>query len=172
VIDYPSACFLTFSTYGIRLHGDERGSVNRKQNGWEEPMLSHNATLSHAEAPAMRGPIYLLYQRRRKAVADAIRQTCAIRGWRLIALHVRSNHVHLVVHGASTPERMLNDFKSYASRRIAIQLRELTKQKRWTRHGSTRCLWSAEAVEAAVKYIIEEQGKQMEFVADTEDVDL
>jgi hypothetical protein len=140
VNDYPSAYFLTFSTYGTRLHGDERGSVNRERNGRQEPMLPHNAALSETEATEMRDSTYLLDQHRRRVVADAIGQTCAIRGWRLIAMHIRSNHVHLVVQGASTPERMLNDFKSYASRRISKQLNESRKLKRWTRHGSTRYL--------------------------------
>src|SRR4051812_7600556 len=135
-------------------------------------MLPHNAALSETEATEMRDSTYLLDQHRRRVVADAIGQTCAIRGWRLIAMHIRSNHVHLVVQGASTPERMLNDFKSYASRRISKQLNESRKLKRWTRHGSTRYLWNVASVEAAVKYVIEEQGDQLEVVVDTEDVDL
>ena len=31
--------FLTFRTYGTWLHGDERGSVDRKHNQFGEPLL-------------------------------------------------------------------------------------------------------------------------------------
>ena len=40
-----------------------------------------------------------------------------------MALHIRSNHVHAVVHGHAQPEKMMNDFKSYASRTLNRQSR-------------------------------------------------
>jgi REP element-mobilizing transposase RayT len=95
-------------------------------------------------------------------VAESIRETCDVRHWKLIALHVRSNHVHVIVQGPTTPERMLNDFKSYASRRLALQLGEPRGHRRWTRHGSTRYLWDSDAVESAVQYVLDEQGQAMQ----------
>jgi hypothetical protein len=34
-------------------------------------------------------------------------------------------------------------------------------RKRWARHGSTRFLWNAEHVSAAIQYVIDEQGDAM-----------
>ena len=42
---------------------------------------------------------------------------CVRRGWSLLAAHVRSNHVHTVVEAEVPPERVMGDFKTYASRR-------------------------------------------------------
>jgi hypothetical protein len=33
--EFPLAYFISFRTYGTWLHGDERGSVNRKQIDYE-----------------------------------------------------------------------------------------------------------------------------------------
>ena len=41
---------------------------------------------------------------------------CADRHWSLLAAHVRTNPVHIVVQADVGPERIMNDLKSYASR--------------------------------------------------------
>jgi hypothetical protein len=75
---------------------------------------------------------------RRRIVLAAICNVSAHRGWTLHAVHVRARHVHVVVTGAQMPERMMNDFKAYASRALNAAGFENSTRKRWTRHGSTR----------------------------------
>lgn len=55
---------------------------------------------------------------RRAPVLRVIQEVCANRGWTLLAAHGRSNHVHSVARADSRPERVMNDFKAYASRRL------------------------------------------------------
>jgi hypothetical protein len=38
----PIAYFITFATYGTRLHGDERGTVDRTNNHYDTPYLPHD----------------------------------------------------------------------------------------------------------------------------------
>ncbi len=84
---------------------------------------------------------------------------CVYRGWSLLAAHVRSNHVHTVVEAEAPPERIMNDFKAYASRRLNRMGLEEPGRKRWARHGSTRWLWKPQHVSAAIQYILAEQGE-------------
>jgi REP element-mobilizing transposase RayT len=149
-----------------------RGSVDHVHNSIEEPTLLRNAALHAAEAHAMRDEPYVLNEPRRAVVADSFAETCAARGWALLALHVRTEHVHLVIQGATMPERIMRDLKAYASRRLSDSLGEPSGIQRWARHGSTRDLWKVESVQAAVKYVVEEQGRTMEVVEDTENVPL
>jgi REP element-mobilizing transposase RayT len=101
---------------------------------------------------------YDLDQIRRDAVLEAIREVCGQRDWSLLAAHVRSNHVHAVVQAEVPPERVLNDFKAYASRRLnRMRLHEPDR----ARHGSTRFLWESQHVLAAIQYVVEEQGDAM-----------
>jgi REP element-mobilizing transposase RayT len=110
---------------------------------------------------------YVLDQAGRTAVLAAIRKHCKHRGWNLLAAHVRSNHVHTIVDAEARPERIMNDFKSYASRELNQLGSDGPDRKRWARHGSTRWLWKDEDVRHAVRYVIEEQGEPMEwFVAE------
>ena len=55
----------------------------------------------------------------------------------------------------------MNDFKAYASRGLNDAGFDNRERKRWTRHGSTRKLWTWEAVEAAIHYVVREQGEPM-----------
>ena len=69
-----------------------------------------------AERRFMEQPPYSLDRNRREAVLTGIRERCTDRQWRLLAVHGRTNHVHIVVEGDARPERIMNDLKSYASR--------------------------------------------------------
>jgi hypothetical protein len=74
--------------------------------------------------------------------------------------HVRSNQVHSVVEAQIPPERVMNDFKAYAGRRLNGMGLDGTKRKRWARHGSTRWLWK-QHISAAMQYVVAEQGAAM-----------
>jgi REP element-mobilizing transposase RayT len=104
-------------------------------------------------------PPYSLDEPRREVVLAAIRQDCEFRGWTLHAVHVRANHV--VVSAEPAPERVMNDLKSYASRRLNEAGFDSRERKRWTRHGSTRYLWDEEAVGRACLHVWERQGEPM-----------
>ena len=85
----------------------------------------------------------------------------APRRWGLQACHVRTNHVHVIVTAETAPEKVMSDFKAYASRRLRERLGESADCKRWTHHGSTRYLWKPESVGAAIQYVVREQGEPM-----------
>src|SRR5580658_3144290 len=109
---------------------------------------------------------FLLNAPGRNAVLDAIQEVCSHRHWSLLAAHVRTNHVHAVVEAEARPEKVMSDFKSYASRRLNCASADETNRKRWARHGSTRWLWNRDDVGAAIRYVVEEQGEAMAvFVA-------
>ena len=111
---------------------------------------------------------YYLDAPRRQAVLEAIREVCAYRKWSLLAAHVRSNHVHIVVEAEIPPERVLNDLKAYASRRLNRAGLDAPNRKRWARHGSTRWLWKPQHVSAAIAYVIDEQGDAMSVLESRE----
>jgi len=97
----------------------------------------------------------------REVALQTIVEVCEHRHWSLLAAHIRSNHLHVVVHAPTSPELVMNDLKAYISRRLTERGVDSPNQKRWTRHGSTRYLWKHEQVEAAIHYVVEEQGQPM-----------
>src|SRR5450755_2746009 len=109
---------ITFSGYGCHLHGSDSGSVDRDRNVPGTPTLEGDSTRAAGETELMDQAPYHLDQIRRDAVLEAIQEVCVHRGWSLLAAHVRSNHVHTVVEAEVSPERVMGDFKAYASRRL------------------------------------------------------
>jgi REP element-mobilizing transposase RayT len=158
---YPLAYFITFSCYGTWLHGRDRGSVDPHHNQFGAPFLAVDAVQQEGERRRMDQPPYELDAQRREIVLIAICEVCKNRAWRLLAAHVRSRHVHAVVEAQIVPERIMNDFKSYASRSLNAARLDTPERKRWTRHGSTRYLWTAQRVEECIHYTVHEQGDPM-----------
>ena len=110
--------FITFACYGARLHGDESGSVDRNHNLVGSRLLEPDSQRVMAERREMLQDAYVLDQGSRRLVLAAIRRHCEHRGWNLLAAHIRSNHVHAIVEAEIQPERIMNEFKSYASREL------------------------------------------------------
>ena len=161
--------FITFSCYGTRLHGDETGTVDRHHNIPGNRPLSTNAQRASAERERMTHEPYALDQGRREAVLEPVREVALHRGWNLLAAHVRTTHVHIVVQAEVPPERVMNDFKAYASRRLDLLSHDPSGRKRWARHGSKRWLWKYQDVLDALRYVVVEQGEPMAlFVAEVE----
>ena len=69
--------------------------------------------------------------------------------------------MHTVVEADVGPEKVLNDFKAYASRALNRLGRDAPDRRRWARHGSTRWLRKDDDVRHAVKYVVEEQGERL-----------
>lgn len=153
---------ITFACYGAHIHGDESGSVDPLHNLFGSRFLQSNPQRAAAERSRMPQASYRLGSAEsRKAVLRAVEQVCRHRGWNLLAAHVRTNHVHAVVDAEARPEKVMNDFKAYATRALNQLDRDEPSRKRWARHGSTRWLWTDQDVRDAIRYVVDEQGEPM-----------
>ena len=157
----PLAYLITFTCYGTHLHGAEAGSVDRYHNTPGTPHLAADGARVRVEQARMSQPAYQLNGKGRQRALQTIIDVSAHRTWALFAAHVRATHIHTVVHAHAAPERVMNDFKAYISRRLTERGNEATDRKRWSRHGSTRYLWKPVDVEAAIRYVVHEQGEPM-----------
>lgn len=159
----PLAYFITFTTYGTWLHGRAPGSVDRQHNVPGTEFLPVNSQLEAARRKSMRQPPYVLDAPRRDVVLRTIREVAKHRKWRLWAVHVRSNHVHVVITAADKPEKVMSDLKAWASRRLREACGEDADRDRWTQHGSTRWINDESSLESAIVYVVDEQGEPMAF---------
>jgi REP element-mobilizing transposase RayT len=156
---FPRAYLLTFRTVGTWLHGDQRGSNQRIRKGpHSSPHVGPNVPLHERMAESMRQGSTILNLVQREHVATAIREVCMFRGYNLSALNVRSNHGHAVVSGQIKPERIVNEFKAYSTRRLRQEKEFSEEQVIWSRGASTLYLWKPRNVEAAIGYVLYSQG--------------
>ena len=158
----PLAYLITWTCYGTWLHGEAKGSVDQRHNRFGEAYLPADPSRNTAERRSMDQPCYHLDEARRKIVLETIIDQACYRGWTLLAVHVRSTHVHVVLQAELPPERVMNILKSYASRASNQMGLDDSDRKRWTRHGSTRYLWRDDDVIHAIEYVVHQQGEPLE----------
>jgi len=151
---------LTIACYGSHLPGQD-GIVDKHHNIPGTPVLEPNPDLLLAVQSSMRQSPFTLGAEERRIVRDSIAEVCRHKGWGLLATHVRTNHLHVVVRANIRPETILNFLKSYSGRALNTAFPKQQGRIRWARHGSTRYLSTPEAIEAAVKYVLAKQGEKM-----------
>jgi REP element-mobilizing transposase RayT len=166
----PLAYLITFRTYGTWLHGDERGSVDRDHNVWGTPYAPPDEARKAAARERLKHPPVIFNVASCAAVDAGIREVCLFRHWVLRALNVRTNHTHAVVSAACQPEKILNDFNAYATRRLRRDGLWKEAHSPWTEGGSKRYLWYERHVERAIHYVLHRQGADL--IPDFTDDDL
>jgi REP element-mobilizing transposase RayT len=110
------------------------------------PLQAYAASLMTEDA-------VLLELAQAEALAAQLRETAGHRGWRLLALGVMANHVHVVlgVPDDPDPEKLLADFKAWGTRRLNDGWGH--REHWWTQGGSRRRKKTAAALREAIKYV-------------------
>jgi REP element-mobilizing transposase RayT len=104
-------------------------------------------------ASQMKGEEVIFTPEQRSAVEQAIEEVARYRAWQLVELSCRTNHVHaLVTTSGSGPDKVLGDFKSYATRALRSRGWFLDQQV-WTKGGSTRYVNTRKSLLAAIQYV-------------------
>ena len=159
---FPLAYLITIRTYGTWLHGDENGSVDRHGfNVYGNPRIAPSEKLKDFMRQEMKQTAFILDKHRRICVLDAVREVCDYRGYELLAVNIRSNHLHAVISAMVKPEKIANDFKTYATRKLRSEDLAGSEQSVWARGKSCRYLWKPNQVERAMDYVLFGQGEEI-----------
>ncbi len=152
---------LTWACYGAWLPG-QPGAIRRTRNQYNSPLPEPDFRNECYFRNRMTQAPYLLDDAvRRHLVLQSLQALCAHRTWTLWACHVRTNHVHAVTAANTKPEQVITAMKAYASHSLNQNALEMPDRRRWARHGSTCYLWTDEAVQTAIQYVLHQQGEPM-----------
>lgn len=150
----PIAYFLTITTYGTWLPGDQRGWTEH-HGGFQLPDLRKqvNSQLRMKEGACVLDRI------ERGLVERQVAETCGVRGWTLYAVSCRSNHLHAVI-GASEVSalKVRTDIKAWCTR--CLKDRSARRNRWWTDRGSTRWIFKEKDLEAVIVYVLEAQERK------------
>jgi hypothetical protein len=94
---YPLAYHITFGTYGTRLHGDKRGTVDRRLNQPGDPIIGADPDWQRIEISKLRFPIRQFDLAQRQLIESLIPDICIRGGWELLARAARKDHVHALL---------------------------------------------------------------------------
>ncbi|MBZ0135516.1 MAG: transposase [Planctomycetes bacterium] len=147
-----------FTTYGTWLHGNERGSVDRKSKDIDRKYVAPDPILHEYMEERLKHPKVKLDANARRIVRETIENYCNFKSWGLHAINVRTNHVHLVVEAAEPASKMLNAIKARATRILREEKAFPPDQPIWTERGNKGRIRSERSLKRAIKYVLEDQG--------------
>ena len=130
----PIAFLFTWSTYGTWLPGDARGWVEYK-HGFQLP-----DPVRELEARArMTSEVVYLNAEQREQLHQQVAETCAHKGWTLLAVNCRSNHIRALISASTTPKKMRAALKAW---KIVMSTSIATETHRKSRSASSgMCRW-------------------------------
>jgi REP element-mobilizing transposase RayT len=149
---------ITFGTYGTRLHGDERPTVDRDHNTYGRPFLGANERRERFERDLLVArPVYLTRPLQR-FIESVIPSICERGGWKFVACAAGPDHVHVVL--AADPERHGKDVRRWLKRWLGEAL-DLECPARagearpgwWAEGGSTKAIHDRAYLGNAIRYV-------------------
>ena len=108
----------------------------------------------------MKGDAVILNPKQRAKVEAVCREHADKRGWKLHAVNVRSNHVHIAVTSDKPPKITRDQFKANGTRVLREQPDAITDEKVWTRGGDIEIIDGEYDLECVIEYISVEQDKK------------
>ena len=148
----PRAYFITWTTYGTWLPGDERGWQKLNVGGIQpaDPQRKAVALAKMTESE------FVMTEKHREIVEQTIRRHCEIRGWYLHKVNPRTNHVHVVVTAPGyDPKTVREQFQAWCTRKLKEVI--ANRENFWTERGSARCINTEEELERVIQYAGEVQ---------------
>lgn len=134
------AYHIIWTTYGTWLPGDARGWTSKLKPGVQPP----DPDREFEARWLMSEDAVLLTPEQREIVEATIRRHCEIRKWTLLALNVRTNHIHLVVSADRSVADVMNQLKAWCSRKLSDAMgltRTVAKnagRRRWFSEGGDK----------------------------------
>jgi REP element-mobilizing transposase RayT len=167
------ALHITWTTYGSRLPGDERGYVSntlipsygyeRKQNTPGAPCTADDAPTRARARELQKWPTVYLTAAEALAVAQSLVETARRYGWSIRRAAVMANHVHAVVQGCPddgpTVRRVLK-----GNTQAALTKHHGWPRVWWTTRGSDRYKHGQPAIVAANNYVANQEHKLAEVI--------
>jgi hypothetical protein len=86
---------ITFGTYGTRLHGSGRATVDKAHNQLNEPFLSRNPDREESDRGRMKSAARYLTIAQRIFVETEIPSICDRGGWTFRVCAAAPDHVHV-----------------------------------------------------------------------------
>jgi len=142
---FPTA-FITWTTYGTWLPGDPRGWIIEN----DASIQSEEPALVNVVMQSMKEPLLTLSNSQREICDATIRAHCERRTWSILALNVRTNHVHIVVEADVSGWEVMKQLKSWCTRKLKEA--DEPRSRWWPRRGYVRYLEDVEAAENAIRY--------------------
>jgi REP element-mobilizing transposase RayT len=172
-IDENFALHITWTCYGTRLPGDERGYVSntilpgigheRKQNVPGTPVTADSATTRANAKRLQKWETVNLDRAQALVVAQSLVDAARKRGWVIPRASIMADHVHVVIMGCPDDGEAVRRILKGNTQASLSDAAGMSKRW-WTAGGSDRYKHGTGAIGPAIQYVAEQEGKLAEII--------
>jgi hypothetical protein len=144
---------ITWGTYGTRLHGDPRGTVDREHNERGAPVLGFDEGRWEREKGNLEFPPVELTHEQRIFIEETIPIICVRGHWEHITSAARLDHVHTVLKSPFNPETVRTLLKRWLGQEMAKYWPRQPGQTFWAECGSIRPILNQPYLINATDYV-------------------
>ncbi len=151
--DRPLAYHITFGTYGMRLHGDARGTVSRQQNEFGEPIIGRDTRWEALEEQTLRFEPVKLVLSQRMVIEALLPMICQRGGWLYHQGAAQPDHVHLLLSTSAEGKAVRSWLKRWLGQELSQRWKLPEGASWWAEGGSVKWVWEQKYLEAVDAYI-------------------
>jgi hypothetical protein len=150
---------ITFGTYGTRLHGSTRATVDKQHNQLSEPLISRNSGREDSDRSRMKFPPRYLTLHQRTFVEAEIPAICDRGGWNHRVCAAGPDHVHVLcdvvpdVHG----EKVRRLLKRWLGQELSKQWLLPDGATWWAEEGSNIAVTDDKYLNNCFRYIFDQR---------------
>ena len=139
--EFPLGYHITFGTYGTRLHGDARGTVDRLRNKPGDPIIGRNEDWERMERSMLRYAPVMLSEAQRAHVESVLPAICERGGWRFGLVAAQADHVHVLLEAHADGKAIRNWLKRWLGESLSAHWTRPAGASWWSEGGSVKWLW-------------------------------
>jgi REP element-mobilizing transposase RayT len=160
---WPLAYHITVGTYGTRLHGDDRGTVDRRMNRPGDPIIGHVEQWERMERAALRFPPRVFTPDQMRLVESLVPAVCDRGGWTVRARACAPDHLHVLVSGAADGSLIRKRMKRWLTQALAEHVPLEPEQTFWAECGSVKWVWTDEYLGRVDRYVHDQRATRDEL---------
>jgi REP element-mobilizing transposase RayT len=149
----PLGYFLSWGTYGTRLHGDPRGTVDRTHNQRGDPVLGFDAERWEFEKGRLRFPPVVLSRHQQLFAEELIPSICERGRWTYHTCACAPDHVHVILASPFDPGTIRRLIKRWLGQELSERWTLPQGATWWAEDGSIRWLCDERYFENAIDYV-------------------
>jgi REP element-mobilizing transposase RayT len=149
----PLAYHITWGTYGNRLHGDPRGTVDRTHRKRGSPVLGLDRERLEKEKSLMKFPPVRFTRDQRLFIETNIPKICEHGLWTYHICAAAIDHIHMVVSSPSDPRDIRRLAKRWMGQELSLHYRLPEGATWWSEGGSVRTVKDDAYLQSALPYV-------------------
>jgi REP element-mobilizing transposase RayT len=140
----PLAYHITFGSYETRLHGDERGTVDRAMNKPGDPIIGRDDAWNQIEHDKLTFQLRVFTVEQMTEIERHLPMVCERGGWKHHTGAAGPDHVHEVLTGDADGAAIRKWLKRWVGEELAKRNPLLSGESFWAECGSVKWIWTEE----------------------------